>query len=379
MSMTMDLGITRAALRDRSMNVPPTCTKATSSLPPPPPKGAEQETYSVITPRATHKKPGPAEEEEPLIDTTEKLQLKSKKTNRAKKKHEKRLKKTTAISELKSFLELPTELLDEVLSYLSPSDVIRLQRLNKSTRNYIEHNESSIAKTIIDRRYHVLSRAFQCPVPFDQLDAQTQCSLLSTGWQEIAKTHRTSYYQIVKLLDPRKVCSCTTCMLAWANLNILLDLAHFQKHLNEREPIPMIPRGTYPKWHTDLQEHNASIVEKAMSSPIYYALILQIHLATIVGTLTRTTRVGKKASHPKRLYHISPEDVESGTDAFLERSGPPALSIPYHRDLYYNLEAYVPNRGWSKEKGKWLYPKNPHENDLKWIVARFEPDRRGSV
>ncbi|GIZ38189.1 hypothetical protein CKM354_000161200 [Cercospora kikuchii] len=378
MSMSIEIGLARAAFPERRRMPPQQAqvARTTSSMPP----AAEQEAYSVISPRAAVSKKGAVvDEDEPLIDTTEQLALKSKKTDRAKKKQERKLKKVSVTSETKSFLELPRELLDEVLSYLAPSDVIRLQQLNKATQAYIVDNEESIAKTIIARRYHVLSRSFQCPVPFEQLDARTQCSLLSSEWQDKSKLHRNSYYQIVRLLDPRKVCTCTTCMLAWNNLNIILDLAHFQKNLNEREPIPLVPRGTSPKWHTELQERNAAMVMRAMYSPLCYALILQVHLETIVGTLTRTARVGKKAAHPKRLYHMSPEDVASGTDMFLERSGPPSTTIPYHRDMYYNLEAYVPNRAWSKEKQKWLYARAPHDNDLRWIVSRFEPDRRGSV
>ena len=382
----MEIGFVRLALHDRSMNLqtsPSVQTmKTTSSADPLPPKAEEE--ITLVAPRAVVKKTILLDDDEPLIDTTEKLQLKSKKTDRAKKKQEKRLKRTTVRSDTKSFLELPTELLDEVLSYLAPSDVIRLQRLTKATRQYIQTNEKSIAQSIINRRYHVLGRTFHCPVPFEQLDARAQCSLLSAEWQEKSRLHRNSYFQIVKPLDPRKVCTCTTCMLAWNNLNIVLDLAFYQKNLDSRIPIPMVPRGEHPKWHTDRQQENAAIVEKAMHQPLYYALILQTHLATTVATLKRryiNVRVNKKVktAHPKVLYHMSEEDIASGTDVFLERSGPPSTVIPYHRDIYYNLEAYVPNRGWSKEKQKWWYGRAPHENDLQWIVSKFEPDRRGSV
>lgn len=416
MSMSTELAFVRAALRDRSMNVnvqpslsSPSPAKTTSWSDPSAGVGttareeeeeaaAEEESYSVITPRQTAVKKTAArktavektavavavDDDAPRIDTTEKLPLKSKKTDRAKKKHEKRLKRTTVKSDTKSFLELPTELLDEVLSYLAPSDVIRLQRLTKGTRKYIRDNEKFIAQSIMDRRYHVLARAFQCPVPFERLDARAQCSLLSSEWQDRSKLHRNSYYQIVKPLDPRMVCTCTTCMLAWNNLNIVLDLAYYQHHLNARIAIPMVPRGENPAWHADRQRENAAIVERAMYSPLYHAAILQTHLATTVGTLNRRyreVRVNKKTktSHPKVLYHMSEEDISSGIDMFLERSGPPSTVIPYHRDMYYNLEAYVPNRAWSKEKQKWLYARAPHENDLQWIVSKFEPDRRGSV
>lgn len=35
------------------------------------------------------------------------------------------------------------------------------------------------------------------------------------------------------------------------------------------------------------------------------------------------------------------EDVRLGTDSFLERSGPPTMDIPYHRDGFYMLEGLI--------------------------------------
>ncbi|KAF2166278.1 hypothetical protein M409DRAFT_23470 [Zasmidium cellare ATCC 36951] len=336
---------------------------------------AESEAYTLIGPRKAAKKPVAVDDDEPLVDTTESIPLKSKKTERMQKRQQKKLKKTTVTSETKSFLELPPELLQEVLSYLRPSDIFRLLRLNKSTRDFIMDNEDLIAKDIILHRYHTLARSFHLPVPLAQVDPTAQAALLSKNWQDRLQIHKKPY-QHVRVIDPAKVCTCMSCMLSWNNLNVVLDLAFFQRHLNNRDPIPMIPRGTYPEWNRKLVERNASIVEKAMRSPLHYAAILQIHLTTLVGTLTRQVRVGKKTCHPRRLFHLSTADIESGTDRFLERSGPPSYEFPFHRDNYYSLEAYVPNRKWDREDQVWLYasPGKPHDNDLSWVVARFQPD-----
>lgn len=336
---------------------------------------ATSEVYTLIGPRKAARKPAVVDDDEPLVDTTESIPLKSKKTERMQKRQQKKLKKTTVTSETKSFLELPPELLQEVLSHLQPSDIFRLLRLNKSTRDFILDNESLIAKDIIVHRYHTLARSFHLPVPLSKVDDTAQAALLSKNWQDRLQIHKKPY-QHVRVIDPAKVCTCMSCMLSWNNLNVILDLAFFQRHLDSREPIPMIPRGTYPEWNRKLTERNACIVERAMQSPLHYAAILQIHLNTIVGTLTRQVRVGKKTCHPRRLFHLSTTDIESGTDLFLERSGPPSYEFPFHRDNYYSLEAYVPNRKWDRDDQIWKYASTgqPHDNDLSWVVARFQPD-----
>lgn len=64
------------------------------------------------------------------------------------------------------------------------------------------------------------------------------------------------------------------------------------------------------------------------------------------------------------------DDVLAGTDEFLKRSGPPTLDFPFHRDNYYMLEAYAPNRGWNEESGTWRYmPKEQHEKDVEFVRA----------
>ena len=147
-------------------------------------------------------------------------------------------------------------------------------------------------------------------------------------------------YQHVKGIDPLEVCTCMNCVFSWNNLCLILDLHHWQKNLDNREPIPMIPRGSSPEWNRKLLEANAAVVEKAMNGHLlYYALILEKHLRTTMSTLSRTFR-GKKTVHPKRLYHFTKADAEEETDEFLERSGPPSVSFPNKLHLVYtNLSA----------------------------------------
>lgn len=289
----------------------------------------DEEVYTIVgTNRKAYKKI--VDEDEPLVDTTEALEKKSRKTERMQKRQQRKLRKTTVQSDTKSFLELPHELLHEVLSYLLPSDIIRLQRLNKSTAAFLQENEPVIARDIVRRRYWVLARCLPLPVPLDQVPALARASLQSQKWQDRLQLHKKSY-QHVRSIDPKQFCTCMTCVIAWNTLCVVLDLAHFQKNFNDREPLPMIARGTDPKWNSDLISFNAELVKKAVKSPLYYACILQTHLATTVGTINRQYRVGKKTSapNPKRLYLLSPADVEGETDEFLERNGPPTLDFPF--------------------------------------------------
>ena len=88
----------------------------------------------------------------------------------------------------------------------------------------------------------------------------------------------------------------------------------------------MIPRGSSPEWNKQLLEANAAVVERAMHGHLlHYAMILEKHLRTTMGNLTRTFR-GKKTVHPKRLYHFTKVDADRETDEFLERSGPHSVS-----------------------------------------------------
>ena len=322
------------------------------------------------------RKEATSDEDEPLNDTTAVLPLRSKKTERLQRKQEKKSRRKVH-SDIKSFLDLPGELLLEVLRHFRASDVFGLLRLNQFSRDFVLENEQSIAASIKSRRYWVFNQCFPLPLPLAEVDAVAHGALLSTRWQERLKIHRNPY-QHIKQIDAQAVCTCMSCVLAWNNLNIILDLAHWQTNLMTRQPLPIIPRGRTPEWNKELLEMHANIVEQAMSSPLTHARILEKHLATTTGTIIRFSKWRKKGENPSiqkpRLYRLSDEDAARETDEYLERSGPPSYQPIYMRDNYYSVEAFVPNRKWDKEEQRWHYyskwPK-PHLNDLMWVVARF--------
>lgn len=319
-------------------------------------------------------------DDEPLIDKTTALSLRSKKTLRTQKKLQRKEAKKVH-SDIKSFLDLPHELLSLVFSFLEPSDIFSLQLVSQLTNDIILDYESAIAASIISRRYWVLAQCFRLPIPLSSVPQNAHPALLSPDWQSKLRLHKNPSYQHFAQIDPNELCTCMHCVLAWNNLNIILDLAHFQSHLDAREPLPIIPRGRHPEWNTELLAAHAVTVTKAIYSPLTYARILQLHLQTTTRTILRSSRwrkKGEKADVIKpRLYRMSDADVDVGTDQYLERSGPPSYQAPYMRDNYYTVEAFVPNRKWDKEEGKWLYypkgGKGPHEADLAWVVARFTP------
>lgn len=314
---------------------------------------------------------------EPLVDTTAKLALNSKKTSRLQRRAEKKRAIRKAHShDIQSFLDLPPELLLEVLGDLLPSDLSQLFSLNTFMRNFILNNESAITEEIIRRRYWVLRQAFPLPVALDLVPVSARQTLLSQEWQDRLRIHKNPY-QHIKPIDPTTVCTCMSCVLAWNNLCIILDLAHWQINLENRRPIPNVPRGTTPKWNVDLLQSSADTVTKAMVSPLTYARILQTHLDTTTRTLIRSEKWRKKGEKPlislPRLYLLTDADALSGTDAYLERRGPPSYQPIFMRDNYYSVEAFVPNRKWDKDERVWKYysrwPK-PHEYDLAWLSSR---------
>ena len=64
------------------------------------------------------------------------------------------------------------------------------------------------------------------------------------------------------------------------------------------------------------------------------------------------------------------QDAAAENDDFLNRSGPPSLAFPFHRDNYYMLEAYLPNRGWNSDASEWRYmPATQHDRDVEFVKA----------
>ena len=338
-------------------------------------KTSTQRQLQTLSSKASRRK-ADQDDDELLNDTTAKLALHSKKTDRLQRRLQKKESRRVK-SEIKSFLDLTPELLTEVLGHLLPSDFSALLRVSQFSRDFVLDNETAIASRIIQSRYWVLGQCFPLLVSLSEVDDISRGALLSSRWQERLKIHRNPY-QHIQHINAAVVCTCMSCVLAWNNLNIILDLAHWQHNLETRQPLPIIPRGRTPEWNEELLEKHAVIVRRAMKSPISYARILQTHLDTITRTIIRNSEWRKKGESKTmtrpRLYRLTDQETTAMTDEFLERSAPPSYQPIFMRDNYYSVEAFVPNRKWDKEDQVWkYYPKWPksHINDLAWVAARF--------
>lgn len=348
---------------------------------------SNEEIYHISTSHSVHsvgKRPRKKtattfnDDDEPLVDTTAALPLHSKKTERIQKRLQKKSKKRPA-PKPQSFLDLPSELLLDILTYLRPSDLFQLQRLNRTTKSFIKENEATISREIIRTRYSVLAKCFPLPVAFSILNPKYHSALLSSKRQDLLAIHKKPY-QHVKPLEPLDICTCMTCVFAWNNLCTIVDLAHWQQALDSREPIPMIPRGQIPDWNRELIARNASLVQAAMKSPLVYAALLALHLDTTTRTILRRSKYikARPVLPEHRPYQLSLAEAAQESDMYLARKGPPSYEFPYHRDNYYNLEAYVPNRKWSREEGCWkYYAGTQHERDLEWVRDRFGVEEDG--
>lgn len=357
----------------------PVTVATTPRVPTPPTSNIEEVSGAAILITTGEKKVNrrvkAIDDDEPLVDTTAALPKRSKKTERATKRFMKRQQRLAQRRGPATLADLPAELFEEILSYLRVSDILQLLNVNRSIHAFITTNEASIARSIIRNRYLVLSNCFPLPQPFTSIPEHLRPALLSESRQHLLQIHKRPY-QHVQPPDSEDLCTCMTCILAWNNLNLIVDLAHWQRNLSSREPIPMIERGQNPPWNQYLLARNAELVSLAMTRPLIYTLILQHHLETTISTLLRTLR-GQKTVHPKRVFHLSKAEAKAGieTDAFLERSGPECHEFPFHRDNYYNLNAYVPNRKWSEREGRWVYyAQGSHERDLQWVWERFVPE-----
>ncbi|RYC54588.1 hypothetical protein CHU98_g11621 [Xylaria longipes] len=307
-----------------------------------------------------------------LEDKTEALTLRSKRTERARKKQTRKARK--AKDSPHGFLSiLPYELLMEIFTLLQPSDLFRLQRTSKSLKSFIAQEETRIARAVTKLRYSCLEQCFRLPVLLANVDPAIHHYLQTTERQEILTIHRRPY-QHINSPEPTEVCTCLTCTLRWFALAITVDFAHWQDYLDEGEPIPMVPRGKSPEWNQAIINAQATIVRKALYSPLWHACLLEAHLNSTTRSIRRhAANKGNK----RRRFRMTEEDVNSGTDAFLARSGPPSLDFPYHRDNYYLLETFMPNRSWSKEYSRWLFvPASQHDRDIEFIVMWAERRRK---
>ena len=314
------------------------------------------------------------ESHEPLVDTTAALPLHSKRTERRQKK---RYLKENASKQHATLWDLPSELFLDILSFLRPSDIFKLLRVNQGFRKYILREKSLVAGLLITRRYSVLTKCFPLPVLLQNVDEGAHSALVDDERQAIHLHIHKKPYQHVKPPDPHTICTCLTCMLAWNNLCVIVDFGHWQPNLDQGEPIPMIPRGRFPKWNESLILRNGEVVQKALYNPLWYARILEEHLKSTVGSIRRH---GNNMGNKRRRFRMSAEDVAVENDLFLQRSGPPSLDFPFHRDNYYMLEAYLPNRGWNSEASEWRYmPATQHDRDVEFVKAWAQRRREAAL
>jgi hypothetical protein len=314
---------------------------------------------------------GDTDEYQPLVDLTAVLHLHSKRTERLQKKLNRQNQKRSC-GEIKTPLDLPLDVFMEVIGYLRPSDVFKFGQVNKALRQFIVRHESAIARSIVGWRYPVLQKCFRTPILLDHVDAAIHPILQNEERQEIYTIHKKPF-QHIQPPDPRLICTCMSCILRWNALNVVIDFAYWQKNLDNGEPIPMIPRGKNPEWNRELIECNRLVVIRGLRSPLWHARILETHLKSTVNSIRR--QMDNKGNR-RRHFRMTEEDEAAETDTFLERSGPPTLDFPFHRDNYYMLEAYFPNRGWSSDEQRWMYvPDSQHDRDLE-LVQRWETWRR---
>jgi hypothetical protein len=303
----------------------------------------------------------PINDHEPLIDKTHTLPLRSKRTERLRKKQERKKHKSL---EPKHLLDLPYEVLLDIFSLLRPSDTFVLSRVSKSLHNFIHAFEPILSRRIIAFRYPILSQCFRLPIPLVDVPSSLHPALQSLERYAILAIHKNPY-QHVKPPDPNHMCTCLTCLLRWNMHNLALDFAHWQPYLDAGEPLPTIARGRNPAWNTALVTRNAAIVDRALHSGLWYARILEAHLDSTVRAVRRH---GANKGNRRRRFRMTEADAASGFDGFLGMSGPPSLEFPFNRDNYYMLEAYLPNRGWSGELQRWMYvPESQHDVDIGFV------------
>jgi len=311
---------------------------------------------------------------EPLVDLTQALTLHSKRTERLRRRQQKNQKNKGSQPQwaMRGFLDLPYELMFSIITILRPRDVFALRRVCKPLRSFILGDEDRIAASIVSLRYSILAKCIRRPVLLEDVDPAAHPALLNPLRTEI-QTIRKKPYQHVQSPDMSLTCTCLTCLLRWNSLCLVLDFAHWQDHLDKYEPLPPIPRGTNPPWNLELLARNADIVIQAVKSPLWHARILEAHLDATTRAIRRHRR---NKGNRRHRFHLSEADERAGTDLFLEGEGPPTYDFPFHRDNYYMLEAYLPNRSWIKDQKQWVYlPADQHDKDV-GMAIRWEAWRR---
>jgi len=309
-----------------------------------------------------------------LEDKTEALTLRSKRTERARRKQTK--KATKSIESSQGFLDiLSYELVFEILVLLRPSDLFNLQRTSKAFYTVITGDEARIARTVSAWRYSCLEKCFRLPVLLADINPAIHHLLQIPERQELFTIHKKPY-QHIEPPDPAEVCTCLTCMLRWSALSLIVDFARWQDHLDKGEPIPVIPRGEPPEWNQVIIVSHANIVRKALHSPLWHARLLEMHLDSTTRSIRRHAA---NRGNKRQRFQVTQDDANSGTDAFLLQSGPSTFDFPYHRDNYYLLETFMPNRSWSQDLSRWLYlPAEQHDRDIEFVVMWAERRRKAA-
>lgn len=301
-------------------------------------------------------------EDEPLVDTTVMIPLHSKRTSRLQRKQDKRDKIQKAKPSLST---LPTEIILEILKYLRPSHVFNVSSLNLQFRSIVHAHANVIGDALISRRYPLLIQCFPLPRKTKDLDPSIQAVLVDPKRVQQKNIHK-AQYQHIQPFDSDLLCSCLTCTLAYNNLTLILDFAHWQDNLDAGEPIPMIPRGQSPAWNKELVAKNARMVFAALNSPLWHSRILETHLASTVRSIKRHT---ENKGNKRRHVDMSTADALSGTDEFFANNGPASDGFPYQRDEYYMLEVYMPLRWWKSAEQRWIYlMPGSHDSDITYLM-----------
>ncbi|KAK5653438.1 hypothetical protein OQA88_8923 [Cercophora sp. LCS_1] len=302
-------------------------------------------------------------EADELVDLTEALTVRSKRTERRRKKLDKKAQQKSNFNP-RGLYDLPYEIWMAILTVCLPRDIFTLRLVSKPLRQLILDNEEHIAKNVMALRYSTLAQCLQRPVLARDLDTTAHDALQSPLREQMLLFKKKPFHHI-QMPDTAVVCTCLTCLARWQSLCVAVDFAHWQKNLDIGEPIPMIPRGQDPKWNQKLTTKHTEVVLKSLSSPLWHARILAAHLDSTVRSVRRH---GENKGNKRRRFRMTEEDVRAGTDAFLERSGPPTVSIPAHRDEYYMLEAFLPGRSWIKDHNEWWYlPPAGHDTDIRLL------------
>ena len=311
----------------------------------------------------------------PVEDLTQPLALRSKRTERRRRKLEKLANnsKSLALRPI-GLLDFPYELLMNILELLPPSDLFALCRVSRPLRAFLLAEEASIVRRVVNLRYPILERCFLRPVLMRDVEPAIQLLLRSPDRPDLNLSHRAAH-QNIPPPDDAFHCTCLTCVVRWNALCAVVDFARWQDNLDNGVPIPTIPRGTLPSWNRDLLARNRHVVLNSLTRPLWYARILEIHLGATTRSIRRHS-LNKADRRPH--FRLTKEEMKLGTDAFLQQEGPPTFDYPYSRELYYMLEAFLPGRSWVVADRKWVYVSQTqewHQHDLAMLV-RMDATRR---